>query len=165
MRCILRQREFRADEWRYAGEEPGAAAVILTLADLRRAAGDFSPARLGVRLSPGDAVEDLAPFLPRLQLIAVEFPNPGDGRGYSQARMLRERLNFSGELRAVGAGVRQDLLFFMARCGCNAFELAAGEDSEAALRALARYQVAYQPADPQVVLRAQRFARASAAAE
>src|SRR5256885_8581283 len=46
---------------------------------------------LGVRLTPVDRVEELAQELPRLDLVAVEFPNPSDGRGYSQARLLRER--------------------------------------------------------------------------
>jgi len=116
--------------------------------------------RLGVRLTPLDAVAELAADLARLSLVAVEFPNPGDGRGYSQGHLLRERLAFSGELRAVGAGVRQDLVFPLARCGFDAFELAPGEDADAARRALARYDVAYQPATPGaalVALRRQRF--------
>jgi len=87
----------------------------------------------------------------------VEFPNPSDGRGYSQARLLRERLGFRGELRAVGAGVRQDQVFLLARCGFDALELAAGEDAQAARRALERYDVAYQPGSAAVGLRAQRF--------
>ena len=87
----------------------------------------------------------------------MEFPNPGDGRGYSQARLLRERLGFRGELRALGAGVRQDLVFLLARCGFDTLELAAGEDAAAAQRAFTRYDVAYQPGAAQVNVRRQRF--------
>ena len=87
----------------------------------------------------------------------MQFPNPGDGRGYSQGRLLRERFGFTGELRAVGAGVRQDQVFLLARCGFDALELAAGEDPQAALAALSRYDVAYQPGAPQVAIRRQRF--------
>ena len=56
------------------------------------------------------------------RLIAAEFSGPSEGRGYTQARLLREHWNFKGELRATGY-VRRDQLFFMARCGFNSFEL------------------------------------------
>jgi uncharacterized protein (DUF934 family) len=160
MRHILRQRELTADSWRYLGEAAAAAdALIIPLEKLRADPESWRqrPGALGVRLSPADAVEELAPLLPGLALIAVEFPNTADGRGYTQARLLRERFGFRGELRAVGNGVRQDLVFFMARCGFDAFELAEGEDPQAARRALQRYDVAYQPGSPAVALRAQRF--------
>jgi uncharacterized protein (DUF934 family) len=163
MRHILRQREWVADDWRYLGEEPadapGDAALIVPFAQWRAAGQGWRgrAARLGVQLAPPDRVEELAPELPQLSLVAVEFPNPGDGRGYSQGRLLRERFGFTGELRAVGAGVRQDQVFLLARCGFDALELAAGEDPQAALRALARYDVAYQPGAPQVAIRRQRF--------
>jgi uncharacterized protein (DUF934 family) len=104
-----------------------------------------------------DRVEDLGEDLARLDLIAVEFPSPGEGRGYSQGRLLRERFGFRGELRAVGAGVRQDQVFLLARCGFDAIELAAGEDPQAARRALGRYDVAYQPGAAEVNVRRQRF--------
>jgi uncharacterized protein (DUF934 family) len=175
MRRILRRHELVADDWRYAGEEAAAgtevagaavdgvdavdAALIIPLAELRRDPTRWRErgGRLGVRLGPADAVEELAAQLPFLSLVALEFPNPGDGRGYSQARLLRERFGFGGELRAVGAGVRQDQVFLLARCGFDAIELAAGEDPEAAQRALSRYDVAYQPGSPQVGIRRQRF--------
>lgn len=163
MRHILRRREWVADEWRYLGEEPadapGDAALIVPFAQWRAADQGWRgrAARLGVQLAPPDRVEELAPELPHLSLVAVEFPNPGDGRGYSQGRLLRERFGFTGELRAVGAGVRQDQVFLLARCGFDALELAAGEDREAALAALSRYDVAYQPGAPQVAIGRQRF--------
>ncbi len=166
MRRILRRRELVVDDWRYAVEEPAAgaevpmdAALIIPLAELRRAPARWHGrcGRLGVRLGPADAVEELAAELPLLSLVALEFPNAGDGRGYSQARLLRERFGFRGELRAVGAGVRQDQVFLLARCGFDAIELAAGEDPEAAQRAFSRYDVAYQPGSPQVGIRRQRF--------
>jgi len=162
MRHILRRHEWVVDEWRYPGEDGAAdegVALIVPLARWR-AEGERWRARsgrLGVRLTPSDTVTELAADLPRLSLVAVEFHNPGDGRGYSQGRLLRERLAFSGELRAVGAGVRQDQVFLLARCGFDAIELAPGEDSQAARRALSRYDVAYQPGAPLVALRAQRF--------
>ena len=79
-------------------------------------------ARLGVVLMPADRVERIAADLPLLSLIACSFPGPSEGRGYSQARSLRERWKFTGELRATGY-VRRDQLFFLARSGFNSFEL------------------------------------------
>ena len=159
MRHILRRHELLADPWHYLGEEaPGSDALIVPFAQLRAdPALGARAARLGVRLAPIDRVEELAAELPRLALIACEFPSPGEGRGYSQGRLLRQRFGFTGELRAVGAGVRQDLVFHLARCGFDALELAPGEDVAAALRAWQRYDVAYQPGAAQVSLRAQRF--------
>jgi uncharacterized protein (DUF934 family) len=170
MRHILRRHEWVADEWRYLGEndaEDEGVALIVPFARWR-AEGERWRAwsgRLGVRLTPPDTVSELGSGLSQLGLVAVEFPNPGDGRGYSQGRLLRERFAYSGELRAVGAGVRQDQVFLLARCGFDAIELAPGEDPEAARRALARYDVAYQPGaagTALVALRAQRFRSRSA---
>jgi uncharacterized protein (DUF934 family) len=160
MRRILRRREIVADDWRHLGEgATDGAPLIVPLAELRKDPQRWWHwrGRLGVRLTPVDPVEELAGELPRLDLVAVEFPTPGDGRGYSQGRLLRERLGFQGELRAVGAGVRRDQVFLLARCGFDAIELAPGEDPEAARGALESYDVAYQPAAAALPLRRQRF--------
>ncbi|HEV2228362.1 MAG TPA: DUF934 domain-containing protein [Steroidobacteraceae bacterium] len=160
MRYILRRREIVADDWAYLGEQAAAGSpLIVPLERLRADAALWAAWRgaLGVRLAPADAPEDLASELPRLALVAVEFPTAGDGRGYSQGRLLRARLGFRGELRAVGAGVKQDQVFLLARCGFDAIELAAGEDLEAARRALSRYTVAYQPGAAGVFVDRQRF--------
>jgi phosphoadenosine phosphosulfate reductase len=160
MRYILRRHEIVVDDWAHLGEPVAeAGALIIPFAELRAEPARWRSwrGRLGVRLKPADRVEDLVTELAQLALVAVEFPNAGDGRGYSQGRLLRERLRFPGELRALGAGVRQDQVFLLARCGFDTFELAAGENLDAARRALARYTVAYQPGAPQVRLDAQRF--------
>jgi uncharacterized protein (DUF934 family) len=155
MRYILRRRELTAE--RAADDE-----LIVPLTELHTEPGRWREhrGRLGVRLAPADAVEELEAMLPALGLVAVEFPSPGEGRGYSQGWLLRERLGFRGEMRAVGAGVRQDQIFLLARCGFDTFELAPGEDPEAARRALGRYDVAYQGGSPQIALHRQRFPRA-----
>ena len=160
MRHILRRRDIVVDPWRYLGEEVVTGdPVIVPLSELRadRERWWSWTGRLGVRLKPADDVRDLAADLRRLDLVAVEFPNPGDGRGYSQARLLRERLRFRGELRAMGNGVRQDQAFLLARCGFDSLETGPGVDLEAVRDALTRYDVAYQPGAPQVELRRQRF--------
>ena len=85
----------------------GADRAARRVAPGRRSAGARVPGRLGVRLGPADRVEDLAAELPRLALVAVEFPNPGDGRGLLAGDGCCARATrFAGELRAVGAGVK-----------------------------------------------------------
>jgi uncharacterized protein (DUF934 family) len=181
MRHILRRREVVEDDWRYFGEDgdqvaggdvgdtvagredganlAGNPAVIVPFAEFRNNIVKWRDyrGRLGVRLSPADAAENLAEDVHRLSLVAAEFPSAGEGRGYTQGRLLRSRLNFKGELRAVGAGVKQDLLFIMSRCGFDSFELASGQKVDEALRALDRYTVAYQPAEAVPSIRQQRF--------
>jgi uncharacterized protein (DUF934 family) len=90
-------------------------------------------------------VEQIAGDLKHFALIAAEFSGPAEGRGYTQARQLREQWAFAGELRATGY-VRRDQLFFMARCGFNSFELP-DTDIEDAHTAFATFTAAYQPAN------------------
>jgi uncharacterized protein (DUF934 family) len=163
MRCILRRREVVEDDWLHLGEDGADArddvSVIVPWAEFRANADKWRTykGRVGVRLAPADTAEDLLADLPRFSLVAAEFPGPGEGRGYTQARLLRSRLQFKGELRAVGAAVKQDLLFIMSRCGFDSFELAPGQKIDEALRALDRYSVAYQPAEAVPSIRQQRF--------
>ena len=76
-------------------------------------------------------------------VIAINFPKFGDGRGYSIARLLRERYGYKGELRAVGQ-VARDQLFYMESCGFDAFLLRDGEDPEEALTGFSDFSEAYQ---------------------
>jgi len=107
-----------------------------------------------------EAHEDPAAHAHRLASVArieVHFPKFGDGRGYSIARLLRERHGYRGELRAVG-DVARDNLYFMAQCGFDAFELRAGEDAQEALSAFHDFSEAYQAsaARPQPLFRRRR---------
>jgi uncharacterized protein (DUF934 family) len=115
---------------------------------------------IAVRVAPADEIEELAPHLSGIAVVALEFPSPGEGRGYSSARLLRQRFGFKGEIRAVGPAVKQDLLFFMARCGIDAFELADTENLVEARQALQRFTLAYQPAVPRSAVREARFTAA-----
>lgn len=99
--------------------------------------------RVGVRLAPADDVEALRPVLDAVALVAVEFPAFNDGRGYSHAQILRRRLGFRGEIRAVG-DVARDQVPFMWRCGIDAFALRPGEEPAQAARALDELSVRYQ---------------------
>lgn len=96
-------------------------------------------------LDSDDDVEALAPSLVNEPLIAVHFPAFSDGRGFSSGRLLRDRFGFKGELRAIGSPI-QDQLFYLRRCGFDAFDLRAGTDLNAALQSLDVFSVRYQTA-------------------
>jgi len=100
--------------------------------------------RTGVIWPNSRDVDDLTPFLDRLAVIALAFPTFRDGRAYSQARLLRERHQFKGELRATGQVLR-DQFVFMLRAGFDAFEVKKDSDAEAFAATVKRYSVFYQP--------------------
>ena len=101
-------------------------------------------APLGV-LWPNDRrVAELEPWLNRLALVALVFPKFRDGRAYSQARLLRERHGFRGELRATG-DVLRDQFQFLLRAGFDSFEVKKPADALVFAKAAARYSVFYQP--------------------
>lgn len=103
-----------------------------------------SGGRNGVLLENTDDPRALIDDFGKLALIAVRFPKFTDGRGYSIARLAR-RLGWTGELRAVG-DVLRDQLFFMARCGFDAYALRADQDAASALSAFSDFSAPYQPA-------------------
>lgn len=125
-------------------ELPGGD-VILSLARFE-AEGDalLSDGRaVGVRLTTDEEVEALAYDLPRLALVALQFPKFLDGRHYSNARILREQMGFARELRACGDVLREQAGFLL-RCGFDAFEPADGSTPEQWERATRRFRHVYQ---------------------
>ena len=127
-------------------ELPGDGAVLVSaerfLADpealLRR------PGKLGVIWPNNRNLDDLVPHLDRLASVALVFPTFRDGRAYSQARLLRERYGYDGELRATGQILR-DQFVFMTRAGFDAFEVKKDADADAFAATMKRYSVFYQP--------------------
>jgi len=99
--------------------------------------------KIGVLLAPADDPAAVAKDFANLSLIAVQFPKFTDGRGYSTARLLRSRFGWTGELRAVG-DVQRDQLFYLSRCGFDAYELADTADIASALSAFKDFTEAYQ---------------------
>ena len=100
---------------------------------------------LGVRLTSAQSPEEIGSCLHHLSLVALEFPTFRDGRGFSWARLLRSRLGFRGEIRAVGHFLI-DQLAFMERCGINAFDGDARITPEALAAARLEFSNVYQPA-------------------
>jgi uncharacterized protein (DUF934 family) len=126
-------------------ELPAQGDVIVPLA-LWQARRDILLARkskFGVWLAPNDEPELIAADLDKFAVIAVDFPQFTDGRGYSIARLLRERYKYTGELRAIG-DVLQDQIFYMHRCGFNAFAVRADKNIEHAFTALNDFSETYQ---------------------
>lgn len=121
--------------------------VILSLTRFQ-AEGDrlLSEGRaVGVRLEAGEEVEALAYDLPRIAVVALAFPKFRDGRHYSNARIMRERLGYKGEIRAVGDVLREQA-GFMLRCGFDAFEPADGSGAQQWEAATRRFRHVYQRA-------------------
>ena len=116
-------------------------------------------AEIGVKLPNTLDVVDAWTQLQALPLIALSFPGFADGRAYSQARLLRDRLGYQGELRAIGGAVVRDQIQSLHRCGFNSFELRADQDAAQCLAALHDFTKAYQPAaDDLAVVRSRRRA-------
>jgi len=151
---IIINRKAQHNQWSHRTDDQplGDGDVTVSLTRWLAEHGTYADraGAVGVRLAPGDAVEELAPFIPALDLIAIEFDRFGEGRGYSQGYLLRERHGFGGELRALGA--RRDHVMYMERCGFDAFEPASGERIEALLAAFDEISVRYQPSHDRIPL-------------
>lgn len=147
--ALIRQGQVVEDPWAAVqdiadvhGGDPLLVPFDLWRENRAALAGRNGP--IGIRLEPGQSPEAIAGDVDQFDLIALPFAKFTDGRAYSHARLLRERLGFTGELRAVGEVLR-DQFQFMHRCGFDAFEVAddrAAEDWDAALTEI---DVVYQP--------------------
>ncbi|OGA05613.1 MAG: oxidoreductase [Betaproteobacteria bacterium RIFCSPLOWO2_02_FULL_64_12] len=153
MAKLIKYRAIATDSWQLL--EPGAEGALpplplagdvivpLALWRARREALAERSGKLGVWLDSHEDPADIAAELGRFAVVAVNFPKFGDGRGFSTARLLRERYGYRGELRAVGEVLRDQLLF-MARCGFDAFLLREDQDAEEALSAFDDFSDGYQ---------------------
>ena len=126
-------------------ELPGEAPVLVSAARfLEDPEGLLKRGKVGVIWPNSRDIDDLVPYLHRLALVALVFPSFRDGRAYTQARLLRERHGYEGELRATGQVLR-DQFVFMLRAGFDAFDVRKQADAEAFGEAERRYSVFYQP--------------------
>jgi uncharacterized protein (DUF934 family) len=138
------------DEFVFVPDEdqvPATGDIVVTMARLL-GEGDAllsSGRRVGVRLQPHEQVEDLAYDLQQLAVVQLAFAKFRDGRPYSSARILRGRLAYRGEVRAIGDVLREQALH-MTRCGFDAFEPADGSSPEEWMAAAHRYRHVYQHA-------------------
>ena len=146
---LIKDREIVDDAYLVVrGDEPVDAMegvpVIVSLPawcanrDALRLRGD-----VGVWLAPGDDPRALAEDLASIAVVAIDFPNFTDGRGYSTARLLRERLRYEGELRAIG-DIQRDQLYYLSQVGFDAFAVREDLDIEAAVASLRDFTDGYQ---------------------
>jgi uncharacterized protein (DUF934 family) len=156
---IIKHRAIVADDWRIvrAGEDgtlPDVAAlpagrIVVPLSYWQASRDALTAARakdaLGVWLAPDSEPGELASDLDKIALVAVDFPVFRDGRGYSIGRLLRERYGWTGELRAIG-DVLRDQLLYLSRCGFDAFAVREDKDLHDALNAFNEFSVRYQGA-------------------
>ncbi|MDT8397228.1 MAG: DUF934 domain-containing protein [Pseudomonadales bacterium] len=129
-----------------AGSLDRQSANLLVPASLwleNREAFIASGKTIGVWLDAGQSPELLAEHLSELPLIALNFPAFADGRSYSSAFILRHHYHYQGELRAIG-DVLRDQLFYMKRCGFDAFDVQDGVKEADALAAFSDFATSYQ---------------------
>ena len=148
--ALIRQGRIVPDPWVSVADGdalPGdgrPAIVALARWQAERAALLRHDGPLGIRLAPDQPPALIADDLHRFDLVALDFPKFTDGRAYSQARLLRQRWRFAGEIRATGQVLRDQFLF-MLRAGFDAFEVKKQSDAEAFANTVKRYSVFYQP--------------------
>ena len=131
-----------------ADDEPLVRGDVILSLTRFQAEGDrlLSEGRaVGVRVKCDEEVEALAYDLPRIAVVELEFPKFRDGRAYSNARILRERLSYKGEVRAVGDVLREQA-HFMVRCGFDAFQPADGSSAQQWEAITRRFRHVYQRA-------------------
>jgi len=156
------------DPWTFVADEddiPADGPVVVGLKRWRAERQDLMArgTQIGIRLTseqtPGQVEDDLRHF----GLVALEFPAFTDGRSYSNARRLRERYNYRGEVRAVG-DILRDQYLNLKRCGFDSLEIGEGETAADWERATTMITNPYQPAaddaDTVLSLRQRRLAAA-----
>ena len=151
MAALIRHGRIEKDSWKLLESADSALPrderLIVPLETWRARHAEFLRRRapLGLLLESWHAPDPIRSDLACFDIVAVRFAQFTDGRGYSLARLLRERHGWRGELRAVG-DVQRDQLRYLSRCGFDSFSLRAGEDPSSALAAFGEFSEAYQAA-------------------
>jgi uncharacterized protein (DUF934 family) len=147
---LIKDRAIADDRWtllRDAGQFAAIAADVAVIVPLafwqHQRDALLARGNVGVWLASSDDPAALAGDVGRLPLIAVDFPVFTDGRGYSTGRLLREKLHYTGELRAIG-DILRDQLYYLHACGFNAFAVRADRDLADALKGLRDFSDNYQ---------------------
>lgn len=148
--ALLKNKQLAENSYTFIADDaalPASGDIIVTIerwlnehALLEQHAGN-----VGVQIAGKHDPRELAETLLARPLIALDFPVYQDGRNYTHARILREQLQFKGELRARG-DVQRDQLYYMWRCGIDAMELSPNVNPTTALTAFRDFSLSYQPA-------------------
>jgi uncharacterized protein (DUF934 family) len=144
---IIKDREVVEDSWQHLADDADIVSGDITVSFARwveqKDVLAAQKGRLGIRVSGEDNLEDIVADLDKFALVVVLFPAFTDGRGYSKARLLRDRYGYEGEIRAHG-DVLHDQLYYMTQCGINSFELANSNRLTEALAAFDDFSENYQ---------------------
>ncbi|MDT8370871.1 MAG: DUF934 domain-containing protein [Gammaproteobacteria bacterium] len=144
---IIKDREIVEDNWLHLDDEAELASGNITVSLARWQEQHQTLTQheggLGIRLTGDDPLEEIVPDLAHFSLVVLNFPAFVDGRCYSFARLLRDRYDFKGEIRAQG-DVLYDQLFYMSQCGINSFELANPNRLTQASKAFDDFSESYQ---------------------
>lgn len=148
--ALFQHGALQPNNWRFVGDdaaipvdEPVTVSLKRWQAEAESLRGRNAP--VGVRLKNDEPAQLLGQDVHRLSLIEVEFPKFTDGRAFSQARILRDKLGYKGELRAIGTILRDQYLY-MTRCGIDSVELPDDKPIDGYLAALKEFSAWYQPA-------------------
>jgi uncharacterized protein (DUF934 family) len=150
MPIVISNHQVIHDEWVDLSNEnvshDSNSKVIVGLGQLKKQVGTLKNGTqaLGVMLIETDSVEDILPFLVDLQMVVLRFKVFTDGRAFSQSKLLRDRHNYKGQIRAVGDVIR-DQLSFMHRCGFSQYQLAETEDVNQSIYSFSEISNTYQP--------------------
>lgn len=165
--ALLQHGALQPNNWRFVGDDAAIPADGPVTVSLKRWQAEAETLRgrnapIGVRLKNDEPATSLGEDVHRLSVIEVEFPKFTDGRAFSQARILRDKLGFKGELRAIGTILR-DTYAHMVRCGIDSVELPDDKPADGYLAALREFSAWYQPAsDRRVTVLELRHAGAAA---
>lgn len=145
---VVTENEWQTLDKDFAAELPNGKALVPMAYFLSNQEVVLSRKDIGIWIDSDEAPEELPEASINLPVIGINFPKFADGRGYSIARYVRERLGFNGELRAIG-DVMRDQLFFLQRCGFNSYAIREGCDAEVAMAGLSDFSETYQAANDQ----------------
>ncbi len=144
---IIKDREIVEDNWLHLDDDAELVAGNITVSLARwqeqHESLEKHDGALGLRLTGEDPLEEIVPDLGKFSLIVLFFPAFTDGRCYSFARLLRDRYDYKGEIRAQG-DVLHDQLFYMTQCGINSFEMANANRLVDAMPAFDDFSESYQ---------------------
>ncbi|WP_158657940.1 DUF934 domain-containing protein [Agarilytica rhodophyticola] len=162
MQKLIKNGELAVNEWHLVEDDSfdlaklSSGKYILSLARFQDAAkqADINLQNCGVYLNSDDEAESLAANIAKIPLVALNIGSFMDGRSLSQARVVRDQLDFTGEVRAIG-NFLQDQLFYLSRCGVNAFLLPEDADIESSIASLSDFSESYQAScdEPQPLFR------------
>jgi uncharacterized protein (DUF934 family) len=165
--ALLQRGALQPNNWRFVGDDAALPVDEPVTVSLKRwqAEGDSLRGRnapIGVRLKNDESALLLGADVHHLAVVEVEFPKFTDGRAFSQARILRDKLGYKGEVRGIGTILRDQYLY-MRRCGIDTVELPEDKPIDGYLAALSEFTAWYQPAsdDRRTVLQLRHPANAN----